>query len=134
MQTLEYKRSDSIETDDELPIQFGSMPKDLSVNMAFTLLATFRSEEGQSPSIKEDIEEQDAHMKKLVNPKDEPKRASNVKTKLEEFLVECLKNETNNTECSEDDPRIIILRPKKTQDGNDKPVRVVLMRQSERIA
>ena len=48
IQTSEGEKSDSIETDDELSIQFGNIPRDFSVNMKFTLPGTFKAKEGQS--------------------------------------------------------------------------------------
>ena len=57
-----------------------------------------------------------------------------METKLEEFSFECLKNTTNNTECLEDGSWIIILRSKKIENGNNKPIRVVLERPSKRIS
>ena len=73
-------------------------------------------------------------MGKKVDKKYEPKGWSSVKTRLGEFQVECSKNETNNRECMEDGSRIVIMRPKRTQDRNSKPIKVVLERPSERIS
>ena len=60
MQISNDDRSDSIVTYDELLIQFGSISKDFLVNMTFTLPATFRAKELQSPAIKGDVEEKEA--------------------------------------------------------------------------
>ena len=57
MQTLEDKKSDSIETNDEFLIRFDNIPRDLSVNMIFTLLATIKAKKGQSLVMCGDIEE-----------------------------------------------------------------------------
>ena len=46
MQTSNDDRSNTIETDDELSIQFGSILKEFLMNIAFTLLATFKAKEG----------------------------------------------------------------------------------------
>ena len=68
MQTSDEGRSDLMETDDELPIQLGSIPpSNFSMNMAFTLPATFRAKEGKSPVIKGDIEDVDMPTAKFVN-------------------------------------------------------------------
>ena len=46
MPTSDDEKSDSMETEDEMPIQFGTVPlHNFSVNMAFTLPATFRAKE-----------------------------------------------------------------------------------------
>ena len=60
MQILDDDRSNSIETNDKLPIQFESIPKDFLVNMAFTLPVMFRTKKGQSLVITGDIKEEDA--------------------------------------------------------------------------
>ena len=95
MQTSDDDRSNSMETDDELPIRFGSIPKDFSVNMAFMLPATFKANEGQSPIIKGDVEESDEPMAEIVDKKIKPKGLSNVKTKAEELPFDNLRRETD---------------------------------------
>ena len=72
MQTSDEERSNSVEIDEELPIQLDSISNFL-MNMAFTLLATFKAREGQSPSIDGDVEEKEAPTAKIVGEKDEPK-------------------------------------------------------------
>ena len=73
-------------------------------------------------------------MVEIVDKKSELEGLSNVNTKLEELSLDCLHNETDNTEGLEERSRVIILRAKKTQDGKNKPVRVVLERPSERMS
>ena len=46
MQILDNEKLDSIETDEELSIQFSGIPRDFSMNMAFTLLIMFKVKEG----------------------------------------------------------------------------------------
>ena len=57
-----------------------------------------------------------------------------METRLEEFPIECLKNETNNIGGLEDCSRVIILRPKKKEDERVKPVKVILERPSTRLS
>ena len=47
MPMSENGESDSMETEDEMPIQFGTLlPSNFLVNMAFTLPATFKAKKG----------------------------------------------------------------------------------------
>ena len=62
------------------------------------------------------------------------KESSNVEAKLEETLVEFMKSETNSMGGSEDRTRVIILRPKKIEDGIFRPVKVILERPSTRMS
>ena len=57
-----------------------------------------------------------------------------MEAKLEQTSVECMKSETNSMGGLEDRTRVIILRPKKTEDGIVKPVKVVLERPSTRMS
>ena len=134
MQTSDNERSDSIEIDEELSIQFGSIPRDFLVNTTFILITTFKAKERQSPVIKGDVKQNDTPMAEMIDKKDEPEGLSSTKTKLKEFPVECLNKETDSIECSENGSRIIILRPKRAQDRSNKLVRVVLERPSEKLS
>ena len=71
MQISDDERSDSIKTNEELPIQFSSILRDFSVNMALTLPVMFKANESQSLVIKGVVEEKDALMAKIVDKKDE---------------------------------------------------------------
>ena len=63
----ENEESDLVEIEDEMSIQFGTLPpSNLSVNMAFTLPATFKAKEGQPPTFKGDVEEDEAASASMV--------------------------------------------------------------------
>ena len=62
------------------------------------------------------------------------KEPSNGETELEKFPIEHEKSETSNIGGSEDGSRIIILRPKKAEDGAVRPVKVILERPSTRMS
>ena len=116
MKTSDEEISDSMETEDEIPFQFDTLPpSNFSLNMAFTLPTTFSVKEGQSLTIKGDIEEGDASSASMVVEENGSKEPSNVETKLEEYLIEHVKSETNNIGGLEDGSRIIILRLKKSR-------------------
>ena len=82
IQILDDERSNSIETNEEFPIQFGSIPREFSVNMAFTLPVMFKANEGQSPVIKGDVKENDAPMAEIVDKKDAVEGLLILKSKL----------------------------------------------------
>ena len=95
--------------------------------------ATFKAKEGQSLIIKGDVEERDSSMADIVDKKIKLEGSFNAKTKLEELPVDNLNRDSDNAE-GEDGSRIIILRPKKAQDGSHKPMKVVLERPSKKIS
>ena len=65
--TSDDEKSESMETEDEMPIQFGTIPPhNFSVNMAFTLPAMLRAKEGQAPTIKGDVEEGDTPAAEMI--------------------------------------------------------------------
>ena len=133
MPVSKNEKSDSMETEDEVPIQFGTLsPSNFSVNMAFTLPATFRAKEGQTPTIKGDIEEGNSPSASMVVEGNRSKEPSNIEAKLEEFPIDQMKND--NVGAPEEGTRVIILKPKKTEDEVVKPVKVVLERPSTRMA
>ena len=72
-------------------------------------------------------------MVEIVDKKSKLKGLANVKTKAEELPVNSLHGKTDNAE-GEDGSWIIILRPKKTQDGSHKPIKVVLEKPSEKMS
>ena len=68
----------------------------------------------------------------MVVEEDNPKEPSEVEAKLEELPKE--QRRRNNIGDPEEGTRVILLRPKKTEDGIGKPVKVVLERPSTRMA
>ena len=113
MQTSEEERSNSIETDEDLPIQFSNIPRDFSVNMTCILLETFKAKEGKSSVIKGDVEEKEIPMAVIIDKRDGPKGLLSPKFELEVFLIEELDKKTKRLECSEYGSQVIILRPKR---------------------
>ena len=80
------------------------------------------------------MEEGDAPSASMVVEENGSKEPSKGEMKLEEFPIEQVKSETNNIGGPEEGSRIIILRPKRAEDGTVRPVKVVLERPSTRMS
>ena len=129
MHTLKDERSDSIETNDELPIQFDNILRDFSVNMTFTLPSNFKAKKVQSLVMHRDVEGNEGPMVVIVEEKDEPRGTPSLKPELGKFPIESLEKKTKIMEHSKYGSRAIILRPKKEHDsGKNKPIIGILQR------
>ena len=68
----------------------------------------------------------------MVVEEDNPKEPSEVETKLEELTKEQMRKDDIGD--LEEGTHVIILRPKKTENGVGKPMKVILERPSTRMA
>ena len=113
IQTSEDERSNSIETDDELMIQFSSVSRDFSLNMTFRLPATFKAKEGQSSIMCRDVEEKEIPTTVIIKVKDEIRPMPSPKLKSEKSTNKGMEKKTKIVGHSEYRSRVSILRLKK---------------------
>ena len=103
--------------------------------MTFILPATFKAKEGQSSIMYRDVEENETPMALIIEGKDEPRRSPYPKSESEKLPTEWLEKKIEIIEHSECGSRVVILRQKKSQDGESKkPVKVVLKRPSKKMS